>query len=222
MFGRKVSLALTERSVEVETQGREGGRPKWKLEADRSDLRPCPLCSDPKGSATTPELPARVDRDSAEETPAVPVLPGQSRAPSSVPRPSDIAPQRAHSSVCVSCLQGYHDISSVFLLTLLPISSLLPPPTPQHSRSRSQSRESPIPQPAAEATETTTDEDAQRAELCARCLERLSLFRIRDGMGEGLEPVMGLLRLMKRLLRVADPELARMVNQSVPCLSPAS
>ena len=34
-------------------------------------------------------------------------------------------------------------------------------------------------------------------------------------MGEGLEPVMGLLRLMKRLLRVADPELSKMVNQSV-------
>jgi len=36
--------------------------------------------------------------------------------------------------------------------------------------------------------------ERERAELCARCLERLSVFRIRDGMGEGLEPVMGLLR----------------------------
>lgn len=65
----------------------------------------------------------------------------------------------------------------------------------------------------------------------------MSLYRIRDGMGVGLEPVMGLLRLVRlsshqamvnltqdyhciilcrvinRVLRAADPALAKIVNQ---------
>lgn len=45
------------------------------------------------------------------------------------------------------------------------------------------------------------------------CCEAVSLLRIRDGMGKGLQPLMGLLRILKRILRAADPELSAFSEQ---------
>ncbi|KAF8155688.1 rab-GTPase-TBC domain-containing protein [Crassisporium funariophilum] len=73
----------------------------------------------------------------------------------------------------LSYFQGYHDIVTVFFLTL-----------PQ--------------------------------ELQLMCIEKLSLHRVRDSMGAGLEPVLGLLRVTKNLLRLADPEYAEVLEQSSP------
>ncbi|KAJ7733208.1 rab-GTPase-TBC domain-containing protein [Mycena maculata] len=53
-------------------------------------------------------------------------------------------------------------------------------------------------------------------ELQLPCAEQLSLQRVRDSMGSTLEPVLGLLRVMKNLLRVADPEYAELLEQSSP------
>lgn len=89
-------------------------------------------------------------------------------------------------------MQGYHDIVSVLFLTLPPEVAL----------------------PAA---------------------EKLSLHRVRDAMGSGLEPLVGQLRyvlmfmrllyaeirirVLKHLLRLADPELAAMIER---CATSAS
>ncbi|KAF5356789.1 hypothetical protein D9756_006763 [Leucocoprinus leucothites] len=51
-------------------------------------------------------------------------------------------------------------------------------------------------------------------DLQLACLEKLSLHWLRDSMGSGLEPVLGLLRVTKNLIKLADPELASMLEQS--------
>ncbi|THV05368.1 hypothetical protein K435DRAFT_961136 [Dendrothele bispora CBS 962.96] len=48
------------------------------------------------------------------------------------------------------------------------------------------------------------------------CAEKISLHRVRDSMGSSLEPVLGLLRFMKNLIRLADPEYAEILEESVP------
>ncbi|KAF9479758.1 hypothetical protein BDN70DRAFT_894672 [Pholiota conissans] len=53
-------------------------------------------------------------------------------------------------------------------------------------------------------------------ELQLPCVEKLSLHRLRDSMGLGLEPVLGLLRVTKNLLELADPEYAGILEQSSP------
>jgi hypothetical protein len=55
------------------------------------------------------------------------------------------------------CLQGYHDIISVLMLTMAP----------------------------------SENDDLERLESAA---EKLSLHRLRDAMGQGLEPLLGMLR----------------------------
>ncbi|GAA5848531.1 hypothetical protein JCM9279_006594 [Rhodotorula babjevae] len=50
--------------------------------------------------------------------------------------------------------------------------------------------------------------------LVAATAERLSLHRIRDNMGAGLEPTLGYLRLVDRIVEQADYELYRIVNQA--------
>ncbi|KAF8812134.1 hypothetical protein BYT27DRAFT_7160272 [Phlegmacium glaucopus] len=71
----------------------------------------------------------------------------------------------------LSYFQGYHDIVTVFFLTL-----------PQ---------------------------DLQFA-----CVEKLSLHRVRDSMGSGLEPIIGLLRVTKNLLHLVDPDYTNVLQQS--------
>ncbi|KAJ6591656.1 rab-GTPase-TBC domain-containing protein [Mycena vulgaris] len=53
-------------------------------------------------------------------------------------------------------------------------------------------------------------------ELQLPCAEQLSLQRVRDSMGSTLEPVLGLLRVMKNLLRVADPKYAELLERTSP------
>ncbi|KAF7370675.1 TBC1 domain member 20 [Mycena sanguinolenta] len=53
-------------------------------------------------------------------------------------------------------------------------------------------------------------------ELQLPCAEQLSLQRVRDSMGSTLEPVLGLLRFMKNLLRVADPQYAELLERTSP------
>ncbi|KAF8512553.1 rab-GTPase-TBC domain-containing protein [Hysterangium stoloniferum] len=55
-------------------------------------------------------------------------------------------------------------------------------------------------------------------ELVLPCAEKLSLHRLRDSMGKGLEPLVGQLRILKRLLRITDPPYAATLekNASLP------
>ncbi|KAJ7115882.1 rab-GTPase-TBC domain-containing protein [Mycena epipterygia] len=53
-------------------------------------------------------------------------------------------------------------------------------------------------------------------ELQLPCAEQLSLQRVRDSMGTTLDPVLGLLRVMKNLLRVADPKYAELLERTSP------
>ncbi|KIM22578.1 hypothetical protein M408DRAFT_332874 [Serendipita vermifera MAFF 305830] len=46
--------------------------------------------------------------------------------------------------------------------------------------------------------------------------EKLSLHRLRDSMGPGLEPLVGLLRLVKQLIRADDPEYAKQLSTNSP------
>ncbi|KAK2467977.1 hypothetical protein APHAL10511_000272 [Amanita phalloides] len=48
------------------------------------------------------------------------------------------------------------------------------------------------------------------------CAEKLSLQRLRDSMLHSLEPVIGLLRVLKILLRLADPEYAKLLERDSP------
>ncbi|KAH9478599.1 TBC1 domain family member 20 [Psilocybe cubensis] len=48
------------------------------------------------------------------------------------------------------------------------------------------------------------------------CAEKLSLHRLRDSMGSGLEPVLGLLRVTSKLLHLADPEFAQLLERNSP------
>lgn len=45
--------------------------------------------------------------------------------------------------------------------------------------------------------------------------EYISLYRCRDAMGAGLEPTLALLRALKYLLRLADPDYAKTLEKSV-------
>ncbi|GAA6018521.1 hypothetical protein JCM11491_006433 [Sporobolomyces phaffii] len=56
----------------------------------------------------------------------------------------------------------------------------------------------------------TLDDD----ELLASATEQMSLHRIRDSMGPGLEPTLGYLKLSHRLIQRIDPEMYSLVNQA--------
>ncbi|GAA6050247.1 hypothetical protein JCM3770_002754 [Rhodotorula araucariae] len=51
-------------------------------------------------------------------------------------------------------------------------------------------------------------------DLVIATAERLSLHRIRDNMGSGLEPTLGYLRLVDRIVQQADPDMYRIMNQA--------
>ncbi|KDQ52193.1 hypothetical protein JAAARDRAFT_73264 [Jaapia argillacea MUCL 33604] len=53
-------------------------------------------------------------------------------------------------------------------------------------------------------------------ELQFPCTEKLSLHRVRDSMGATLEPVLGLLRILQKVLRLADPPLASILDRHAP------
>lgn len=50
-------------------------------------------------------------------------------------------------------------------------------------------------------------------ELQLPCVEKLSLHRVRDSMGPTLEPVLGLLRITRNLLRIIDPKYAMLLER---------
>ncbi|GAA5837917.1 hypothetical protein JCM3766R1_001518 [Sporobolomyces carnicolor] len=56
----------------------------------------------------------------------------------------------------------------------------------------------------------TLDDD----QLVASATEQMSLHRIRDSMGPGLEPTLGYLKLAHRLIQRVDPEMYSLVNQA--------
>ncbi|KAH9916946.1 rab-GTPase-TBC domain-containing protein [Epithele typhae] len=47
-------------------------------------------------------------------------------------------------------------------------------------------------------------------------VEKLSLHRVRDSMGPNLDPVVGLLRILKNLLRLADSQFAATLERTAP------
>ncbi|KDR79885.1 hypothetical protein GALMADRAFT_136469 [Galerina marginata CBS 339.88] len=53
-------------------------------------------------------------------------------------------------------------------------------------------------------------------ELQLLCVEKVSLHRLRDSMGSGLEPVLGLLRVTKNLIRLVDPDFAQVLERNSP------
>ncbi|KAG9086468.1 hypothetical protein FRC06_003071 [Ceratobasidium sp. 370] len=59
-----------------------------------------------------------------------------------------------------------------------------------------------------------TNEEAFR--ILHACALKISLHRARDAMGAGLEPLTGQLRILRRLLRLADPELAELIEEATP------
>ncbi|KAG8882245.1 hypothetical protein FRB98_003849 [Tulasnella sp. 332] len=63
---------------------------------------------------------------------------------------------------------------------------------------------------------TLPDSGQVLSPLLVSCSEKISLHRLRDAMGAGLEPLVGFLRILKRLLRESNPELAQIVESSSP------
>ncbi|KAF9235542.1 rab-GTPase-TBC domain-containing protein [Melanogaster broomeanus] len=48
------------------------------------------------------------------------------------------------------------------------------------------------------------------------CAEKMALHRVRDAMGVGLEPILGLLRVLRNLMRLVDPEYAQLLESTSP------
>ncbi|KAL5481071.1 GYP8 [Sanghuangporus weigelae] len=48
------------------------------------------------------------------------------------------------------------------------------------------------------------------------CAEKMSLHRLRDAMGKGLEPLLGLLHILKYLLRLIDADYAALLERNTP------
>ncbi|KAK0238110.1 rab-GTPase-TBC domain-containing protein [Armillaria nabsnona] len=57
-------------------------------------------------------------------------------------------------------------------------------------------------------------------EIQFSCAEKMSLHRVRDSMGHGLEPILGLLRVTQKLLRLADSSYAELLERRVNVNSP--
>ncbi|EMD35675.1 hypothetical protein CERSUDRAFT_96787 [Gelatoporia subvermispora B] len=53
-------------------------------------------------------------------------------------------------------------------------------------------------------------------ELQLPVAEKISLHRLRDSMGASLEPVVGLLRILKRIMHLADAEFATILERNAP------
>ncbi|KAK0480718.1 rab-GTPase-TBC domain-containing protein [Armillaria novae-zelandiae] len=53
-------------------------------------------------------------------------------------------------------------------------------------------------------------------EIQFSCAEKMSLHRVRDSMGHGLEPILGLLRVTQRLLRLADSSYGELLERNSP------
>ncbi|WVQ81438.1 hypothetical protein IAT38_003562 [Cryptococcus sp. DSM 104549] len=79
--------------------------------------------------------------------------------------------------------------------------------TPTASSSRASTPQLPVDE------DTRDTPEWQELRLCA---EAVSLHRVRDAMGSGMEGMMGLLRILKNLLRVADPALSRFASSISP------
>jgi hypothetical protein len=79
--------------------------------------------------------------------------------------------------------QGFHDIATVLYLTLL----------------------SRVPRPREGATAS----DREEWDTLVRATEVVALNRTRDAMGKDLNPMMGMLKLLRRVLVAADPGLYR-------------
>ncbi|KAJ4479923.1 rab-GTPase-TBC domain-containing protein [Lentinula aciculospora] len=48
------------------------------------------------------------------------------------------------------------------------------------------------------------------------CAEKISLHRTRDAMGNGLEPILGLLRFLAKLIAAVDAEFAKLLKRAAP------
>ncbi|KAK0458931.1 rab-GTPase-TBC domain-containing protein [Desarmillaria tabescens] len=53
-------------------------------------------------------------------------------------------------------------------------------------------------------------------EIQFSCAEKMSLHRVRDSMGHGLEPILGLLRVTQKLLRLVDCNYAELLERNSP------
>ncbi|KAG8752447.1 hypothetical protein FRC12_011952 [Ceratobasidium sp. 428] len=60
------------------------------------------------------------------------------------------------------------------------------------------------------------DVDDEAFRILRACAIKISLHRARDAMGAGLEPLTGQLRILRRLLHLADPELAALIEETTP------
>ncbi|CAE7087526.1 unnamed protein product [Rhizoctonia solani] len=60
------------------------------------------------------------------------------------------------------------------------------------------------------------ERDEEAWHLLRECALKITLHRARDAMGVGLEPLTGQLRILRRLLRIADPELAILIEDASP------
>ncbi|KDN50220.1 hypothetical protein RSAG8_01556, partial [Rhizoctonia solani AG-8 WAC10335] len=59
-------------------------------------------------------------------------------------------------------------------------------------------------------------QDEEAWHLLRECALKITLHRARDAMGVGLEPLTGQLRILRRLIRLADPELAILIEDTSP------
>ncbi|CAE6408172.1 unnamed protein product [Rhizoctonia solani] len=60
------------------------------------------------------------------------------------------------------------------------------------------------------------ERDEEAWHLLEQCSLKITLHRARDAMGVGLEPLTGQLRILRRLIRLADPGLAILIEDASP------
>ncbi|CAE6448358.1 unnamed protein product [Rhizoctonia solani] len=62
----------------------------------------------------------------------------------------------------------------------------------------------------------SVEKDEEAWHLLRECALKITLHRARDAMGAGLEPLTGQLRILRRLIRLADPEFAMLIEEASP------
>nr|XP_031862305.1 uncharacterized protein CI109_002270 [Kwoniella shandongensis]KAA5529377.1 hypothetical protein CI109_002270 [Kwoniella shandongensis] len=121
----------------------------------------------------------------------------------------------------LSYFQGYHDILSVLYLTFIP-PKLQAVSTPSTSQGKPPNNDETETESVVDNEKISNDplpydgRDTPEWQELRKCAAIVSLHRVRDAMGSGMEGMMGLLRILKRILRAADPELSRFSAQISP------
>ena len=112
----------------------------------------------------------------------------------------------------ISYFQGYHDIVSVILLSLISFEDVDPDSDVAAQGSKTSGVEGGREEEEAVGQGRLGGLAEEDLELLELCVERFSLHRIRDSMSSSMDPVMGYLRILHSILLLSSPSLTRFLT----------